>query len=76
MIIYADITNFTEWFFTTVWGLGTDIFNKMDDIILNSTYNVSLLDFSIILLFASIIFTIVLNAPGTKRIVKESERKK
>lgn len=76
MIQYADITNFINWFFTTVWDIGYQIFNTLDQIIVNSAYDVSLLDVSIIVLFAGIVFTIVLNAPGSKRIVKESEKKR
>lgn len=76
MIQYADIGNFIDWFFTTVWDLGYQIYNIMDNIIINSTFGVSLLDVSIIILFTGIIFSIVLNAPGTKKIVKESERKR
>lgn len=63
-----NISNFFSWFLTQFINIGSDIINKIDNIILFG--NVSLLDFTITLALLGIFIEIIITVP--KAVYRES----
>ena len=68
-----NIATFMEWFWTQFISLLTGIYNILDNIAI--TNNISLFEFILIVFLIGIVARIIITAPGSKEIVKASEKR-
>lgn len=71
----SDITNFITWFIGQTIGIGGTAFNYIDQIVLNQTYGITLLDFIIYIIIITAVLKIITTQAISNRIAREGRKK-